>query len=282
MKRVLCLCLMGALAATAMAQQKMAAERGLSEPKARLTTAYLKISSQSFKEALEDLLWCYDNGAKADPTFDSLRNSLVVDAIVGICPVLPEAVNALETRRAAKLQEVGDPPRIDPAFFDLLALNRALEDDAANDELLQKAAAAGAIQKFSGKTLKSQPPPVPKGLVVKQIRIRADEVRAEVVLKPCADARAKLSAAKEACDQDARLAAEQQAKMQAQIASLRDQLEKLGPEEQGHLIAKMREMVRQLRDEIQTRAAQLAKEKAYYEELLRWCESQKEEPAKKG
>ncbi|QOJ13425.1 MAG: hypothetical protein HRU75_01690 [Planctomycetia bacterium] len=273
MKRGLCIVLVG-LAAGSLA---LAQNRVVSQASARLSDAYIKISAQQYKEALADLSWCYDNGAKDDPKFESLRNTLVLDAIVGLCPVLPDAITLLESKREQWKEEVGDPPKVDQHFFDLLALNRALEDEPANEALLSRAATSGAIQKFSGRTITARPPAAPKSIAIRDIKSRVESVRNELAVKPCASARAKLDAAKVAAEADAKRAAEEHAKLQAQIASMREQLEKLTPEEQDHMITKMRDLVRQLRDEVQTRASQLAKEIAFYADLVKWCESQKEE-----
>ncbi|MBK8913097.1 MAG: hypothetical protein IPM64_00605 [Phycisphaerales bacterium] len=273
MKRGMCIILVGLVASSAVFAQN----RAVSRASARLSDAYIRISAQQYTEALADLSWCYDEGAKEDPRFESLRNTLVLDAIVGLCPVLPEAITLLEAKREKWTQEVGDPPKVDQHFFDLLALNRALEDEKANEMLLSRAANTGAIQKFSGRTLTSTPPAAPKSIAIRDIKSRVESVRNELAVKPCASARAKLDAAKVAAEADAKRAAEEQAKLQSQISTLREQLDKLSPEEQDHLITKMRDLVRQLRDEVQTRAAQLSREIAFYADLVKWCESQKEE-----
>jgi hypothetical protein len=127
-------------------------------PMERLAEGIALIGQGSYDQALTHILWCYDQGVTVDADFRPVRETSVIEALTFLADVHPPTIQALKARRDTALAQAGNPPKVSPAFFDVLALNRVLQEDSMSDSLIQAAVSAGTIQTFAT----SVPAPRPK------------------------------------------------------------------------------------------------------------------------
>jgi hypothetical protein len=126
----------------------------LTEPMKHLQQAINLIAQDNHKAAVEELTWCFDKGAQADEAFIGIRNTYVIDLLASVSAKYAPAKEALRIRRDAAMAKVGDPPRVSQDFFDVLALNSALGDTAANDTLIRKAGVDPGVKNFAATVVK--------------------------------------------------------------------------------------------------------------------------------
>jgi hypothetical protein len=96
-------------------------------------TIYLEETRQLLRqgrneEALERLLWFYDNSLALQPSIAGVRNSAALYHWVTLGSVYPPARAALVAVRDGKAAQLQENPSDTRAFNDLVALNRALEE----------------------------------------------------------------------------------------------------------------------------------------------------------
>ncbi len=77
------------------------AAKGGADPMARMELARRLAVTGQHEEALEHYLWCFDRGAERDPTFGSVRFSILLSAIAELGESYPPARQALAERRDA-------------------------------------------------------------------------------------------------------------------------------------------------------------------------------------
>lgn len=77
-------------------------------------------------EALEELLWLYDEGAKAAPKFADLRSILLPVEIAALGRYYPPAIPPLRARRSAVIGRLKTPAATQEDKSDLKCLDRAL------------------------------------------------------------------------------------------------------------------------------------------------------------
>ncbi len=95
----------------------------------RQTAGDTLVKEGKFAEALENYLWCYDEGTKHSPSYVGVRNSFLLMQLAALAAKYPPARDALISRRdgveAALLKNnAGDPM----APFTLVQLNQNLGD----------------------------------------------------------------------------------------------------------------------------------------------------------
>lgn len=98
------------------------------DPMARMKHARTLEQNGKLKEALEEYLWCWDQGTKHEPAFRGVRESFLLDDIKRLGAQLPAATEALKSRRdaAEKATLAGEATSRHAA--ELCALNRVLEE----------------------------------------------------------------------------------------------------------------------------------------------------------
>jgi thiol-disulfide isomerase/thioredoxin len=97
------------------------------DPMARSQYARELTQAGRYEEALAEYLWCFDEGAKAFPSYSGVRVSFLLSDIVQLGQRYPPAIKALEDRRdAAESRLLGESGGSDEDASDAVALNRDL------------------------------------------------------------------------------------------------------------------------------------------------------------
>ena len=122
-----------------------AASDKTSEPMVRLAKAHVAIVKGEQQTALNHLNWCYDNSVNANSKAFGIRG-YVIETMGGLAKTFAPARQALKARRDTATAKLSTPPKIVPAFFDVLAINRALGDNDRNKTLLSQIQKAGFKQ----------------------------------------------------------------------------------------------------------------------------------------
>jgi hypothetical protein len=99
------------------------------DPMTRQSAGDALVKEGKFAEALENYLWCYDEGTKHSPSYVGVRNSFLLMQIAALGAKYPPARDALISRRdgieaALLANKAGDPM----APFTLVQLNQNLGD----------------------------------------------------------------------------------------------------------------------------------------------------------
>ncbi len=93
------------------------------------------------EEALKDLLWCFDEGAKGNPAFVGVRLSFLLSQIAELGKAYPPALDALRERRDAaktRAMKTKGSSNYETAVMEWVSLNHSLGEDAANLELYDR------------------------------------------------------------------------------------------------------------------------------------------------
>ena len=110
-------------------EKKFSEEWDKDDPMSRMHGADELIQNGDYKKALEELLWCFDQGHKASPTFLGARNSVLLSRIRRLGGSYPPALQALRDRRDALLPDLIQATADQAAVNDFSVLNRGLEED---------------------------------------------------------------------------------------------------------------------------------------------------------
>ncbi len=117
------------------------ASAGKNDPMAREEYARTLAGKGKNKEALAEYLWCYDEGAKADPAFAGVRLSFLLSSIVSLGRSYPEALTALRVRRDKAGAILISPDANIQTVWDFKALNRELHEDERSLTMFDKLSA---------------------------------------------------------------------------------------------------------------------------------------------
>lgn len=79
--------------------------------------------------ALQEYLWCFDEGMPRSPSYAGVRTSFLLSSIASLGENYPPAMAALRERRDAALQRMQQGDHNAEAALDFAALNRALHED---------------------------------------------------------------------------------------------------------------------------------------------------------
>jgi hypothetical protein len=239
-----------------------------------LAQAYHLIAAESYEEALQKLLWCYDEAPRNDENFYPIRDIAVLDAISSLTEVHPAALAALKARRDAAMAQIGDPIVIGPALYDVMAINRALGDYGMNEQLITKAA-AGKKKEFST----AKPAPDAPKMADDEIRKRAQLVRDRVRVSNKAQAQELLrkrivltQMEQKAVQADIKAAQTELDGLQTQVQS-----QSAGAAQQKHeVIGFMRRITKRLVGELRPLDRSLKSELDYYAQLEGWVKQMPE------
>ncbi len=98
------------------------------DPMARGNYADELVEREKYAEALVEYLWCWDEGAKASPSYSGVRRSFLLMDLKQLGKLHAPALQAMRDRRdAAEARLKSDPASYDDAA-DACALNRELSD----------------------------------------------------------------------------------------------------------------------------------------------------------
>ena len=128
-----------------------------SEPMNRLEQAFNAMAEGDNQKALQEFKWCYDHGSKTDASFNGMH-IYVIEGMKLLGETYPQAIEVMKVWRDAAMSRVGVPPRITLDFFNVLALNRALNAEELNRQLLQKCEKDAGVKRFAS-TIIDQPVP---------------------------------------------------------------------------------------------------------------------------
>lgn len=107
-------------------------QAGTNDPMARMQLGKSLAGQQKHAEALKEYLWCFDQGAEADPGFVGVRVSFLLSDIVSLGRVYPPARQALESRRDERETKVLSGSANQETVRDLLRLNETLGQPEKN------------------------------------------------------------------------------------------------------------------------------------------------------
>ncbi len=271
----------------------LAEDRKGSGPMDRLAEGVYQIGQGNYDQALSHILWCFDQGATADAEFKPVRETTVIEALALLVNVHPPAVTALKARRDTALTQAGTPPKVSPAFYDVLALNRALGEDAMSDELIRNAVSSGGIQTFTttpAKLISLVPEPskivrsakssatedeysVPESTKI-VLRTKAIYERARVQASKF-ELRSRVTEVKRANMEDKVSLASKMLHMRKQIAALKRELAEASPEMAKSLELRAKKLVQM--EKAIADAQDLAKaEIEYLDQLMAWNDTRAE------
>ncbi len=123
------------------------------DPKERSKRAKDLERNGMYAEALEEYLWCFDEGHKHSPAYRVVRFSLVLDDISRLGNDYPPAIKALEARRDARMEKL-DYSSAD--VTQLIYLNSAIHQENRSLEILDKLPLNSEIRKQTAKKLVNQ------------------------------------------------------------------------------------------------------------------------------
>ncbi len=98
------------------------------DPQRRMRYARVLAEKGQFEKALEEYLWCYDNGLK-DPAFYGVRNSFLLGDIARLGEQHPPARAALLQRRDEREKKVISGTDGKRDLDDVIAINEAIRDE---------------------------------------------------------------------------------------------------------------------------------------------------------
>lgn len=98
------------------------------DPQRRMQYAKVLAEKGQFEKALEEYLWCYDNGLK-DPAFFGVRNSFLLSYIARLGKQHPPAKSALLQRRDEREKKVLSGTDGKRDLDEVLAINEAIGDE---------------------------------------------------------------------------------------------------------------------------------------------------------
>ncbi|MFN0242162.1 MAG: hypothetical protein ACKVWV_04650 [Planctomycetota bacterium] len=87
--------------------------------------------------ALQEYLWCYDNGDRLVPGYAGVRRSFLLGYIARLAKVHPPALQALNDRRDAAASRLGSGSTSRDDVADVCAIDRTLEEKARTIELYE-------------------------------------------------------------------------------------------------------------------------------------------------
>lgn len=106
---------------------------------ARYQTAQELARNGDATAALQEFLWCFDEGMPRVSSFAGVRRSFLLSAITKLGETYPEALTALRERRDQALQRILNSENDPDAAQDFAALNKALKEEpnllALHDQL---------------------------------------------------------------------------------------------------------------------------------------------------
>jgi len=105
---------------------------------ARYKLARLLALDGKNQEALDEFLWCYDEGMKQAPGMHSVRNSFLLSDMANLGRDFPPALTALRERRDKALAAAQAPDASRDTLMDLASLNRTLKEDAKTLEFFDR------------------------------------------------------------------------------------------------------------------------------------------------
>jgi thioredoxin 1 len=105
------------------------------DPQRRMAYARALAEKGDDAKALEEYLWCYDNGVAKDPAFIGVRGSFLVSYILQLAKRYPPARDAMVKRRDEAGNKILSGTAEQPALNDFIALNRAFKEREANLKL---------------------------------------------------------------------------------------------------------------------------------------------------
>ncbi len=133
------------------------------DPMTMMQNARELVRLGNHEEALKDLLWCFDEGAKENPAFVGVRLSFLPTQIAKLGKTYPPALDALRKRRdtaKARAMEKKGTFNHGTAVMEWTALNHSLGEDAANLALYDRlraeqpdSAITTYVQRFVAKEL---------------------------------------------------------------------------------------------------------------------------------
>lgn len=96
-------------------------------PMDRQSRADKFVTEGKYAEALEDYLWCYDEGAKQSPSYVGVRSSFLLNQLASLAEKFPPAREALLSRRdAMETALLSSTSPSGMAGFELIQLNKSL------------------------------------------------------------------------------------------------------------------------------------------------------------
>lgn len=123
------------------------------DPQRRMTYAQALAEKGDDAKALEEYLWCYDNGVAKDPAFIGVRGSFLVAYILQLAKRYPPARDAMVKRRDEAGKQILSGTAEQPALNDFMSLNRALKEREATLKLYDSLKTGDARAKKSREQL---------------------------------------------------------------------------------------------------------------------------------
>jgi len=270
----------------------LAEDRKGSGPMERLSEGVYQIGQGNYDQALSHILWCFDQGETTDAEFKPVRETTVIEALALLVNVHPPTVTALKARRDTALAQAGTPPKVSPAFYDVLALNRALGEDAMSEELIRNAVSSGGIKTFSTTPEKLVAVPEPSKIVRSAksasseteyslpestkivLRTKGIYERAKVQISKF-ELRSRITEVKRLSIEDKVSLASKMIQLRKQIVALKRELADASPEATKSLELQMKKLF--VMEKAITEAQALSKaESDYFDELSSWNDRRSE------
>ena len=114
------------------------ADNANNDPQARMQHAKKLADQGEYEAALEEYLWCYDDGGNGHPEFTGVRGSFLLTQISQLGKVYPPALDALRERRndvEERIDREGVGTQMGMLAMQLAILNHTLGDDDRNVQL---------------------------------------------------------------------------------------------------------------------------------------------------
>ena len=245
-----------------LAPAALAQEPSTKVPLHELSDAYDNIANGKYDEALNTLMWLFEEGPIADPDFTPIKVTCVVDAMATVAEVHPPAMIVIRAKRDAKIATLGATPDLkSPVLHDAMLLNCVLGDYGKNQDLVQYAAKEGTIKKFSSGT----PPPAPPNLVNPDIKRRVQTALQLIQVSTDAQAAGQISLFQGRCGNEMEFRREEQKVVVKEIDTLRAQLKTAkAPKDKANLTEKLNLKLHELEAEIKPTIKDLSAETEYY------------------
>ncbi|GEM_PF-1630823 len=110
----------------------------LNNPMSRMELARELVKNGNYEKALEHLVWCFDEGAKNNPSFVGVRSSFLLNQLAELGKSYPPAKEALIQRRDAMEEKLRTGSGDRMLALDVVRLNGALDDTDRTVELFDE------------------------------------------------------------------------------------------------------------------------------------------------